>query len=171
NDPGITPDAIAKGLTTATWPARMQRLRVGPLGEMAERAGADLWLDGGHNPHAARALAEVARSMCARDGRPVTIILGLLQRKDVAGILEAFRPLDARLIATGFSSDLAAAPESIAAAAQGQAVEVAANPGAALALALNRKGAEDAPPPHIILCGSLYMAGEVLVMDPSTWPT
>ena len=72
---------------------------------MAERAGADLWLDGGHNPHAALALAEVARSLRARDGRPITIILGLLQRKDAAGILAAFRGLGARLIATGFSSD------------------------------------------------------------------
>jgi dihydrofolate synthase/folylpolyglutamate synthase len=171
NDPRITPDAIAKGLITATWPARMQRLRGGPLGEMAERAGADLWLDGGHNPHAARALAEVARAMRARDGRPITIIVGLLQRKDAAGIVDAFRGLDARLIATGFSSDLAASPESIAAAAPDLTIKIATDPSSALTLALNGKGAEVSPPPHIILCGSLYMAGEVLAMDRSTWPT
>lgn len=169
-DPRITPDAIADGLLTAQWPARMQRLTAGPLGAMAQAAGADLWLDGGHNPHAARALADVARTMRARDGRPLTIIVGLLQRKDAAGVWDAFRDLGARLIATGFASELAAPPEELAAAAFGLEVETAPNPTAALALALNDNGAGDGPPPHIILCGSLYMAGEVLAMDPATWP-
>ncbi len=169
-DPRITEAAIARGLTTASWPARMQRLTRGPLGAMAEAAGADLWLDGGHNPHAARALAEVARVMRARDGRPVTLIVGLVARKDAEGVFDAFRHLDARLIVTGFASDLAATPQSLAAAAPGLDVEIAADPLAALTLALERKGAEDRPPPHVILCGSLYMAGEVLAMDPATWP-
>jgi dihydrofolate synthase / folylpolyglutamate synthase len=148
----------------------MQRLRGGPLGALAEAAGADLWLDGGHNPHAARALAQVARAMHARDGRPITIILGLLQRKDAAGVLDAFRGLDARLIATGFGSELAAPPESLAAAAPDLAIEIAPDPLAALRLALDGQGAGASPPPHVILCGSLYMAGEVLAMDPATWP-
>ncbi|MFV4649116.1 glutamate ligase domain-containing protein, partial [Mycobacterium tuberculosis] len=112
-DPRIDAAAIAKGLTTAVWPARMQRLTQGPLGALAEARGADLWLDGGHNPHAARALAEAARALRARDGRPVTIIVGLLQRKDAQGVFDAFRGLDARLIATGFSAELAAKPESL----------------------------------------------------------
>ena len=51
----ITRDAIAGGCRTATWPARMQRLAPGPLVEKA--AGAEVWLDGGHNPHAATAVA------------------------------------------------------------------------------------------------------------------
>jgi dihydrofolate synthase/folylpolyglutamate synthase len=170
-DPRIDEAAIARGLTTATWPARMQRLNKGPLGVTAEVRGADLWLDGGHNPHAARALAEAARAMRARDGRPVTLIIGLLQRKDAAGVFDAFRDLGARLIATGFSSELAAPPESLAATAPGLKVEIARNPAEALALALNGNGAEDRPPPHIILCGSLYMAGEVLAMSRETWPT
>ncbi len=171
DDPRIDDAAIARGLTTASWPARMQRLTAGPLGEMAQAAGADLWLDGGHNPHAARALAEVARSMRARDGRPLTLIVGLLQRKDAVGVFDAFRGLDARLIATGFASDLAAPPEELVAAAPGLDVEIAQDPTAALTLALNEMGAGDSPPPHIILCGSLYMAGEVLAMDPATWPS
>ncbi len=167
NDPRITPQAIAQGLRTAVWPARMQRLRTGPLSERAKAYGADLWLDGGHNPHAARALAEAARGMRARDGRPVTLIVGLLQRKDAEGVFDAFRTLDARLIATGFTSELAAPPETLAAAAPGLNVEIAADVEQALDLALTGNG----PPPHIIICGSLYLAGEVLAMSRDTWPT
>lgn len=166
-DPRIDAAAIAKGLTTAVWPARMQRLTQGPLGALAEARGADLWLDGGHNPHAARALAEAARALRARDGRPVTIIVGLLQRKDAQGVFDAFRGLDARLIATGFSAELAAKPESLVAAAPGLKVEIAPTPPAAVELAL----AADGPAPHVILCGSLYLAGEVLAMSKDTWPT
>jgi dihydrofolate synthase/folylpolyglutamate synthase len=165
-DPRIDAAAIAKGLATASWPARMQRLTKGPLGAMAEAHGADLWLDGGHNPHAARALAEAARTLRARDGRPVTVIVGLLQRKDAVGVFDAFRSLDARLIATGFASELAAPPEALVDAAPGLRVEIAASPTDALALALSAEG----PAPHVILCGSLYLAGEVLAMSKETWP-
>jgi dihydrofolate synthase/folylpolyglutamate synthase len=170
-DTRIDEAAIARGVSEAHWPARMQRLTKGPLGEMAAMRGADLWLDGGHNPHAARALAEVARDMQARDGRPVTLIVGLLQRKDAAGVFYAFAGLEARLIATGFGSDLAAAPASLVAAARGRSVEIAPDPTSALRLALNSAGAEDGPPPHVILFGSLYMAGEVLALSRETWPT
>jgi len=169
-DPRIDRSAIARGLTGARWPGRMQRLTKGPLGEMAQASGADLWLDGGHNPHAARALADVARAMRARDGRPIVVIVGLLQRKDAAGVFDAFRGLGARLIATGFGSELAAPPETLVAAAPGLAVEVAADPTAAVRLALRKTGVDD-PPPHVILCGSLYMAGEVLAQSRETWPT
>lgn len=169
-DPRIDARSIAEGLTRATWPARMQRLTEGPLGRMAEAAGADLWLDGGHNPHAARALAETAAGMRARDGRPLTFIVGLLQRKDAAGVWEALRGLDARLIATGFASELASPPEALAAAAPDLRIEIAANPTAAVAMALSDERTQSGPPPHVILCGSLYMAGEVLSMDPATWP-
>jgi dihydrofolate synthase/folylpolyglutamate synthase len=169
-DPRIAEPAIARGVTTASWPARMQRLTQGPLGRRATAAGAVLWLDGGHNPHAARALAETAAAMQARDGRPLAIIVGLLQRKDAAGVWDAFRGLGARLIATGFESELASSPAALAAAAPDLNIAAAPNPTAALELALKREGAEDEPPPHVILCGSLYMAGEVLAMDAATWP-
>lgn len=166
-DPRIDAEALGTGLRTVHWPARMQRLTAGPLGRMAAERGSDLWLDGGHNPHAARAVAAVAASMAARDGRPVTLIIGLLQRKDAEGVFDAFRGRPLRLIATGFASPLAADPQSLAASAPGLSVEVAASPKEALRLALSAEG----PAPHVIICGSLYMAGEILAMDPKTWPT
>ncbi|MGC1301159.1 MAG: cyanophycin synthetase, partial [Caulobacteraceae bacterium] len=126
-------------------------------------------LDGGHNPHAARALAAAARTLQARDGRPVTIIVGLLARKDAAGIFAELKAVDARLIVTGFASELAASPEALAQAAAGQgfAVTSCGTVSAALARALDGPG----PAPHVIICGSLYLAGEVLAMSPDTWPT
>ena len=167
-DPRIGEAAIARGVAEARWPARMQRLVAGPLAALAGARGADLWLDGGHNPHAARALAEVARSLHAHDGRPVALIVGLLARKDAAGVFEAMRGAADLIVATGFASDLAAPPQDLVKAAA--SVEVAATActdvSAALTLVLTGGG----PPPHVVICGSLHLAGEVLAMSPDTWP-
>jgi dihydrofolate synthase/folylpolyglutamate synthase len=170
NDPRIDEAALAQGISHAVWPARMQRITVGPLADKAAAwGGADLWLDGGHNPHAARALADVAEGLTARDGRPITLIVGLLKRKDARGVFRAFKALDARIIVTGFEADAAAPTGELveAAGAEGVKVESVENVEAAVDLALNSVGF----PPHILICGSLYLAGEVLAMSPETWPT
>jgi dihydrofolate synthase/folylpolyglutamate synthase len=168
SDPRIDEAALAKGVAGAVWPARMQRLTAGPLAEKARARGADLWLDGGHNPHAARALADAAGGLRAKDGRPLALIVGLLKRKDARGVFQAFRDLRARLIATDFQADPAAPAADLkrAAAEEGLAVETAPNVEAALDLAL----AGDGPAPHVLICGSLYLAGEVLALSEATWP-
>ena len=168
-DPRLDDAAIASGLISTRWPARMQRLTEGPLAALARARGSDLWLDGGHNPHAARALADAARSLQARDGRPVALIVGLLARKDAAGVFEALKGVGARVFTTSFASELAADPGVLAGAARsvGVPATACADVSEALAYALAGEG----PPPHVIICGSLYLAGEVLAMSPETWPT
>jgi len=160
---------IAAGVAGAVWPARMQRLTQGPLAAMAEVRGADLWLDGGHNPHAARALAANVRTMAGRDGRPVVLIVGLVARKDADGVFAALSELRAPVFTTGFASYLAADPQVLAAAAsvRGLSAVACVDVTEALTHALALPG----PPPHVLICGSLYLAGEVLSLSPQTWPT
>ncbi len=168
DDHRIDAAAIGRGLQTVVWPARMQRLSAGPLGARTAAVGSDLWLDGGHNPHGARAASDAMRQMAARDGRPVTIILGLLANKDAKGVLEAFVSLAPRLILTGFAAEAAAKPESLAGIAKsvGLAAEIADDVSDAVARATDAHG----PSPHILICGSLYLAGEVLALSPETLP-
>ena len=168
-DPRLDAAAIAAGVAAARWPARMQRLTAGPLAALARARDAEVWLDGGHNPHAARALAKAAATLRARDGRPVAFIVGLLARKDAAGVFAALRDAADRLLVTGFASELAADPAALAetAAAAGASAIVCTDVTDALTRALAGEG----PPPHVIICGSLYLAGEVLAMSPQTWPT
>jgi len=168
-DPRIDEAAIAAGVASAVWPARFQRLTAGPLGQRARAAGADLWLDGGHNPHAARALALAIGDLAARDGRPVTVICGLLGNKDADGFFAAFADLKPRVLAIAFEADAASPPERLAAAARaaGLRAKVCGDVSAALDEALTGDG----PPPHVVICGSLYLAGEVLALSPDSWPT
>ncbi|MFZ5668379.1 MAG: bifunctional folylpolyglutamate synthase/dihydrofolate synthase [Pseudomonadota bacterium] len=161
--------AIGAGIAGAVWPARFQRLTRGPMAAIAQAAGADLWLDGGHNPHAARALAQAAADLSARDGRPVALISGLLANKDAEGFFAAFAGLRPRVAAVPFEAAAASPPGRVAAAAR--AAGLAAEAFAGVDEALGAVLAADGPPPHVIICGSLYLAGEVLAASPDTWPT
>ncbi|MBR7621744.1 bifunctional folylpolyglutamate synthase/dihydrofolate synthase [Phenylobacterium sp. 20VBR1] len=167
-DPRIDEAALAKGVAGAVWPARFQRLTVGPLGAAAVARGADLWLDGAHNPHGGRALADTVDRL-ARDGRPVTLVVAQYARKDSVGFFEPLKRLGARVIATTFESTTALSPEDLAAAAAtaGLVAETAPDVTTATTMALEVEG----PAPHVIICGGLHFAGEVLALSPETWPT
>ncbi|WP_419253715.1 bifunctional folylpolyglutamate synthase/dihydrofolate synthase [Caulobacter sp. ErkDOM-YI] len=168
NDPRIDEAAMAAGIAGAIWPARFQRLTAGPLAARAKAAGADLWLDGGHNPHAGAAVARALGDLAARDGRPVALISGLLTNKDATGFFTPFAALKAQVFTVTFEGHAAASAAQTAAAAElaGLRAHVCDSVGDALekALALS-------PTPHVLICGSLYLAGEVLAMSPETWPT
>jgi dihydrofolate synthase/folylpolyglutamate synthase len=136
------------------------------LAQQAAKAGSDLWLDGGHNPHAARALATALGDLQARDGRPLVLICGMLGNKDAAGFFEAFAALAPKIFTVGFDADAAASPQTLAQVATdaGLSAKACTDVHQALALALSEGS------PRVMICGSLYLAGEVLGLDPSTWP-
>ncbi|HYC68441.1 folylpolyglutamate synthase/dihydrofolate synthase family protein [Brevundimonas sp.] len=157
--------AIANGLRTVRWPARMQRLTAGPYADAARAADAELWLDGGHNPHAGRALAEALLERQARAPRPLALIVGMLANKDAGGFFEALKETGATVFTTCFDG-AAAEPEALAAVARGHGLgaTACASTTEALERAL-RLGAG-----RVVICGSLYLAGEVLGASRETWP-
>lgn len=161
----LSEDAIAAGLKSVFWPARMQRLTAGPYAEQAKAVDAELWLDGGHNPHAARALARVLGDRQSRAPRPSILIVGMLANKDAGGFFEALKGIEAKIIAVPFDG-ACAAPQSLAAAAQDCGFE--AMTADTMAEAMERAVAMGAG--RIVICGSLYLAGEVLGASPETWP-
>ena len=166
-DPRIDEAAMASGVAGAVWPGRFQRLSAGPLARVANQGGADLWLDGGHNPHGGLAMARACAGLMAKDGRPLTMIVGMLGRKDAKGFFEAFTPITPKVYTTGFHSPNATPPEVLARAARGAGLEAAAMDGVEAALArVMREG----PAPHILICGSLHFVGDVLALSPETWP-
>ena len=167
-DPRIDEVAIAAGISGAVWPARLQRLTRGPFGEKAAARGSDLWLDGGHNPHGARALAEALQAMAARDGRPVRLVTGMLANKDAAGFYDAFAALKPQVFTVPAPAETAAAPEALAAAARAAGLDATACSSVQEGFDLALSG--DGPAPHLCICGTLYLAGEVLAASPETWP-
>jgi dihydrofolate synthase/folylpolyglutamate synthase len=154
----LAPDlpAIARGLLEASWPARLQRLSSGPLARLLPE-GAELRLDGGHNPAAAEALA--ASMSQGRD--PLHLVVGMLSSKDLCGFLAPLAPMASTLRAVPVPDEAASRdPQEIAGAALqlGIPAVVAAD----VASAIGQIAAEESAPYQILICGSLYLAGHVL---------
>lgn len=158
------PEAISRGLAATEWPARMQRLGHGPLTGHAP-AGAELWLDGGHNPGAGEVIAHVVGDLEERVPRPLVLIAGMLTTKDPIGFFRPFAGLARQVIAVPVPDHPKGRPPAElaeAARAAGLAAEPMASVEAALA-SLN--GGRFEAPPRVLICGSLYLAGHVLGLN------
>jgi dihydrofolate synthase/folylpolyglutamate synthase len=159
NPPWLTDHAIAEGLSRAVWPARLQRLG-GRLGH-AMPPGWELWLDGGHNPAAGEMLARHVAAAWA--DRPLHLLVGMKRGKGAEGFLAPLIPLAASVTAIADPGQHLAMPvEEIVAASGG-----AAQPGGTLAEGLAHVTRAAGPPARVLVCGSLYLAGEVLKADGS----
>ena len=152
---GLPDAALARGIAAATWPARMQRL-TGRLARLLP-PGWELWLDGGHNEGAGVAIA--AHLDGWRD-RPVHLVVGMKRSKDAAGFLRPLLDGAATLWAVAEPGQHLAQPvEEIVAASDGRA-----RPGPTVTEAL-RAIPRAGGPARVLICGSLYLAGEVLKAD------
>ncbi len=147
---GIAPaaDRIEAAMRSVSWPARLQPIIRGPLLAILP-ARAKLWLDGGHNPHAAEALAK------ALAGRKLDLVIGMLEGKDAADYLRLMAPVAASVKAVPIKGEACHAPEHLADVARGLGLEAAAF--ADVPSALGDCGASE-----VLICGSLYLAGQVL---------
>jgi dihydrofolate synthase/folylpolyglutamate synthase len=152
--------AIARGLETVEWPARLQRLTRGPL-VAALPDDAELWLDGGHNPGAAEVIAATFRDIAGRAPKPLRIVAGMLTTKDAHGFFSGLAPLGAPVRTVQIPGEANALPAAALADAA-QAAGLDAKPAASLDAAVAEIAAEDGPAPRILVCGSLYLAGRVL---------
>ena len=168
-DLGLGERAIEQGLTAARWPARMQRLDSGPLPTLL-RSGAELWLDGGHNPAAGAALAQTLADLEERSPKPLHIIVGMMGLKDAAGFLAPFRGLARHVMTVPIpgAHEAPHAPETLAETAR----EVGLNAESAgdVIAALKRTDAAEPGPKRVLICGSLYLAGHVLGLQEGVEP-
>ncbi|HUH85968.1 MAG TPA: folylpolyglutamate synthase/dihydrofolate synthase family protein [Stellaceae bacterium] len=149
--------ALAQGLRSVDWPARLQRLTRGPL---AERLPPDweLWLDGAHNQGGGAVLAAVAEGWREM---PLHLIFGMRRNHDPRALLLPLAPFVASLTAVAIPGEAhALTAEEIALAAT--EVGISAVVQESLAAAVEGATAAIAGPARILICGSLYLAGRVL---------
>ena len=138
----ITEDAVRAGLAQAKWPARLQRLSPGPLNGARET-----WLDGGHNPNAAAAIAAHFA------GQKLHLLVGMIEGKEPAGFMAALGDIPVSVTVVPVP-----AHDWISADAFGPAARFAGDVPSALG-ALSDDGLP------VLIAGSLYLAGEVLRLN------
>jgi dihydrofolate synthase/folylpolyglutamate synthase len=160
----IDPAAFEAGIVGAEWPARMQRLAQGSLLDQAP-AGCEIWLDGGHNAEGGRVAAAALGDLEERVSRPLVVIVGMMGNKDAGGFIANFSGLTRHIIVVPIPGrDGAMPPDRLADAvrALGMRVETSGSVEAALR-SLARLAYE--LPPRILITGSLYLAGHVMVVN------
>jgi dihydrofolate synthase/folylpolyglutamate synthase len=149
----MRPSALGAALGWADWPARLQRLATGPLAGNRE-----VWLDGGHNPSAARQIASYARHHWA-DGKPLHMIFASLTTKDPRGMLEPFQNLVAHVHAVPIPGHACFPPEALVKVASDLSISADEHGGV-------EEGLDSVPADaRVLIFGSLYLAGTVLAAN------
>ena len=139
-------DRLQRGFDKAVMPARLERFR---------KSGADVILDGGHNPQAIEAAKQVLNS----DSRAKTALIGMIDTKDYQTALESLLPCFERVIfCDGFAPNAVSADRLCEIAAR---IDIPAEgihePHKALCKAVERNGSD-----RLLFCGgSLYLAAEL----------
>jgi dihydrofolate synthase/folylpolyglutamate synthase len=138
--------ALRAAVEGVDWPARLERLTV---------AGVDVLIDGAHNPAGARALASfIAETF----GRRLPLVVGAMRDKDLAALVRELGPAADRFVFTSASSERAARPSDLQAAASRVAPDVPVTLEADPIRAIRTAAAFGAP---VVVAGSLYLAGQV----------
>ena len=160
-DDRITEQNIADGLTSVTWPARLQRLKGGVLSSLLGE-GSELWLDGGHNADAGVVLAQ---SLKAMSQKPLVIIWGMLNTKDATQFFRPLSDMADHVITISIPNEVNAISAEMLAEtvkALGTPASTAATVEDAVSKAAAFNGA------RVLICGSLYLAGHVLAAEQQT---
>jgi dihydrofolate synthase / folylpolyglutamate synthase len=150
--------ALSAAMEWTRWPARMQLLNRGPLTDLLPE-GSTVWLDGGHNPDAGMAIAGILEN-----GPPGHVVIGMLANKDAVGFLKPFAHKIASLHAVPIPGHEYHDPEDLSRTAQEDLQIIDAHPSPDVIASLKALTAKTGPA-LVLICGSLYLAGEVLRLN------
>ena len=143
----ITDDAIMRGIAETVWPGRLEKLQSDPA----------VYLDGAHNPGAARELAHFLEQNFA--GRKVWLVYAALRDKAVDEVAGLLFPHAAEVIFTAPRSSRAVSAPQLAEIAGHHAARFSVVPDAERAF--ERALAQAAPEDAIFITGSLYLVGQL----------
>ncbi len=161
----VTAEQAEKAMGTVSWPGRLQRLNGGRLIDMAP-ADAEIWIDGGHNPGAGSVIAEALAGEEERRSMPLFLIAGMLNTKDQTGYFQSFASIARHVYTVPVKNSDAGVPADELAVRASEA-GLSAEPVATVenALKLLRETGGDGEAPRILICGSLYLMGEILAAN------
>lgn len=157
--------SLRQGMRQASWPGRLQRIERGPLRDLLP-AETELWLDGGHNASAGHALADTFAAWRAVEDtdRSTYLVCGILNTKDVSAFLAPFAEVRLLKCLYGVTIPGEAASRSgddVAEAARQIGLDAHAADSVDDAIKLIA-GRTRSAPSRVLICGSLFLAGQIL---------
>lgn len=152
---------LSDGLQNVEWPARLQQLTRGSLADMMPH-DYELWLDGGHNDSAGEVLAEQAKKWLVEDAKPLHLICGMLTTKKPSEFLGPLQPYVIGISCVPIPNEAASfIPENLADVAHAAGIQNTETASDVFS-AIKKIIATTSQPVRILICGSLYLAGDVL---------
>jgi dihydrofolate synthase/folylpolyglutamate synthase len=158
--------AMEHGLTHAKWAGRLQRITKGALVDSLPPHIAphvELWIDGGHNDSCGMVLRDQAKAWAAEDGKPLHLILGMLNTKAPKEFADFILPT----VASAQAITIPDQPLSLT--AEELAAELNIPPAASIETALksisdtlSTSSSPSSSPCRILITGSLYLMGHIL---------
>jgi len=143
----ISDEAITRGIAETVWPGRLEKLQSAP----------DVYLDGAHNPGAARELAHFLEVNFS--GRKIFLLYAALRDKAVDEVAGLLFPHAAEVIFTAPNTSRAISAAQLAEVAGHHATHFAVIPGAERAF--EHALAAATPQDAIFITGSLYLVGQL----------
>jgi dihydrofolate synthase/folylpolyglutamate synthase len=144
--PKITTESIERGVAATRWRGRLEKF---------ERGGKEIWIDGGHNAHAIRAILPF---IAKRIPAPRLLVFGIMSDKDVADVTALLFPLFESVIATEPYPPRSVPAGDLVALAQRMSIDAAAEPDPSRAIARALTSSYRS----IVIAGSLYLAGAAI---------
>lgn len=159
-DAPISNDAFAAGISSTRWPARLQPLMRGQFSALVRARGGEVWIDAGHNAHAADALVHALHGMNAKRPASTVAIVGMRARKDADAFVSTLAGAVDRLIAVPLAEHHIA-PSTLAQIATAKDITASTAPSLAAAM----QNAAQLPAPRVLICGSFLLAAEALAAE------
>ncbi|MFM5917175.1 MAG: bifunctional folylpolyglutamate synthase/dihydrofolate synthase [Novosphingobium sp.] len=152
----VSPAAMAEGIRSAHWPARLQQLGAGALTALVP--GKTVLLDGAHNRNAAEALALAMAPLA-----PFDLVFGLMGNRRIEDVLTPLLPHVRKVYVVPVPGHAGHDPRDVAAWAQANLFREC-YPAPSVTQALEWLDNRDQPK-VVLIAGSLYLAGEVLRLN------
>lgn len=146
----ITESAIREGIAATRWPGRY---------EIARQEPTRVILDGAHSPASARVLAQTLR--IEEGDRPIVIVLGPLNDKNVRGIAQELAPIAAHCVATRSTHPRALPLDELVRMLSDYDMTISSAP--TVAAALDSATAAAGPNGVVVVTGSLTTVAEARV--------
>jgi dihydrofolate synthase/folylpolyglutamate synthase len=143
----ISDESISRGIATTVWPGRIEKIQSHP----------DIYLDGAHNPSAARELAHFVEETLK--GRRIYLLYGALRDKAVDEVAGLLFPHAAEVVLTAPATSRAISAsqlEEITAHYANKSTTIA-DAGEAIDYVLSKASPDDV----IFVTGSLYLVGQL----------
>lgn len=162
----IPDDAFEAAMETVQWPGRMERLKSGNLQHHLTKATdspVEIWIDGGHNPGAGIVISHLLADLDERAPMPVFLVAGMLNTKDPVGYFQSFEGIAERVFTVPVpGTDAGIEPHQLAEIVNSAGLQASACLSVGDALESITGLLAGGEPARILICGSLYLVGDVL---------